>query len=250
MTDPTPSLADRSPTLPDAWVIGQPGDWLSDRGRVTYPTRAHALELSLQLSRPVPGHIMEFGVFQGESARIIRDELWRMRRWDARAWRKRIYACDSFEGLPAGYEHLPAGNFATSTPRLTGLRVVQGFFDRSLTPELAAEVGRVSFAHLDADLYESTACVLDWLTPLLGPGSVLLFDELCGEDPAEARALTEWVERTGTRVAMLALLGREPSGAGDMADRRGLFQIVGDRPVRRPVPLLPVRVRRRLARRW
>ena len=70
-------------------------------------------------------------------------------------------------------------------PRLAGVRLVEGFFENSLTPELASEVGRVSLAHFDADLHASTACALGWLTPLLQPGSLLLFDEFLGEDPAE-----------------------------------------------------------------
>ena len=228
------------------WLNGEMGDWTVQKGKALLPTRSQVLELAMQISRPVPGHIMEFGVFKGYSARVLRDELWRCRTWDSRQWRKRIYACDSFEGLPTSYEHLPKGNFATPVPRLTGMRIVKGFFDKSLTPELAAEVGRVSLAHLDADLYESTVTVLDWLTPLLGPGSLLLFDEFLGEDPAEARAFLEWTEKTGIRTALLGFFAREPSGGGDMTDRRALFQVIGDESMAKAAPLFPVRLRRRL----
>jgi len=247
------SLFFSSVTTVDAareWFVGQPGDWDEYRGRITYPTRSQVLELAVQIARPVSGHIMEFGVYQGYSTRIIRDELWRAKIWDRRQRGKRIYACDSFEGLPETYERLPAGNFATPVPKLRRVRIVRGFFDASLTPELAAEVGRVSLAHLDADLYSSTSCVLNWLTPLLAPGSLLLFDEFYGEDPAEARAFSEWLEETGTRVAMLALFGREPSGQGATGDRRALFQVVADRPISKAAPLLPVRLRRRLSANW
>ena len=89
-----------------------------------------------------------------------------------------------------------------------------------LTPELTREVGRVSLAHFDADLHSSTACALTCVTPLLQPGSLLLFDEFLGEDPAEERAFLEWSQRTGVRTAMLATFGREPAGHTDTADRR------------------------------
>ncbi|TVT15131.1 hypothetical protein FNH06_36740 [Amycolatopsis acidiphila] len=161
-----------------------------------------------------------------------------------------MFACDSFEGLAEDYEHLKAGTFRTAVPKLTGVRIVKGYFDGSLTPELAKEVGTVSLAHLDADLYSSTVTALKWLTPLLQPGSLLLFDELLGEDPAEARALTEWAAETGTRLAFLGLFGRHPSGHGDTTDRRGLFQVVGEEKVRNPPPLFPVRLRRKLASKW
>ena len=232
------------------WLLGAPDDWATWKGRVTTPTRSQVLELAVQISRPVPGHIMEFGSYQGYSARILRDELWRTRIWEPRQSRKRIYACDSFEGLPESYEHLPAGTFKTAVPRLTGIRVVKGYFEDSLTAELAAEVGLVSLAHIDADLYSSTVTVLRWLTPLLRPGSLLLFDEFLGEDPAEARAFVEWSEETGIQTMLMALFSREPSGKGPMTDRRALFQVVGDVPLVKARPLPPVRWRRRLSSTW
>lgn len=230
------------------WLRGRSGDWADWRSHVTFPSRAQVLELAVQLARPVAGHIVEFGVFKGYSTRVIRDELWRSRLWDRSQRGKRIYACDSFEGLPEDYEHLGAGTFATPVPRLTGVRVVKGFFENSLTPELAKEVGQVSLAHLDADLHTSTVCALDWVAPLLHAGSLLLFDEFMGEDPAEERAFVDWLDRSGVTVAMIALFGREPSGKGEMTDRRALFQVVGTSEIQKVPPLFPTRLRRRLMR--
>lgn len=228
------------------WITGKPGDWTDLKSRVTYPSRSQVLEIAVQLSRPTPGHILEFGTYQGNSTRVIRDELWRSSVWDAAQRRKRIYAFDSFQGLAEQYENLPAGTFATKIPRLTGVKIVPGFFDDTLTPALAKEIGLVSLAHLDADLYSSTVTVLKWLTPLLRPGSLLLFDEFCGEDPAEERAFLEWTEESGMEAVMLAMFVREPSGKGERTDRRVLFQVVGDKQLRHARPLLPVRLRRRI----
>lgn len=231
-------------------LTGVAGDWTATAGLVTYPSRAQVLELAVSLARPVPGHIIEFGTWQGASTRVIRDELWRSGIWDRAQRRKRIYACDSFEGLAEDYEHLAKGTFATAVPTLRGVRIVKGFFEDSLTAELAAEIGQISLAHLDADLFGSTLHALHWLTPLLQPGSILLFDEFLGEDPAEARALLEWQRDTGTRLTLLALVGREPSGKGGKTDRRALFQVVSDHKIRKAPPLFPVRLRRRLTRKW
>jgi hypothetical protein len=228
------------------WCWGGDGDWTEIAGRVTYPSRSQVIELAVQLARPVPGHIIEFGVWKGDSIRVIRDELWRSAIWDRAQRRKRIYACDSFAGLPDDYEHLPAGTFATPVPTLRGVRIVDGFFESSLTADLAAEIGRVSLAHLDADLYDSTRGALDWLTPLVGAGTLLLFDEFAGEDPAEARALSEWCEATGVRTVLLALFGRGPSGKGARTDRRALVQVVTGEPISPAPPLAPTRLRRRL----
>jgi hypothetical protein len=240
------AIKDARDRLRADWFGGEAGDWPPAKGRVTYPSRAQVLELAVQLSRTVPGHVIEFGVWKGHSTRVLRDELWRSALGNLRPHRKRIYACDSFRGLPEGYERLAPGTFATVVPRLVGVRLVPGFFDQSLTPGLAAEVGAVSLAHFDADLYESTRTALEWLTPLLRSGSLLLFDEFCGEDPAEERAFTQWSASSGVRTALLAVFGREPSGGGERTDRRALFQVVGDQRVRTAPPLLLTRLRRKL----
>jgi len=110
-------------------------------------------------------------------------------------------------------------------PTLRGVRIVDGIFEPSLTADLAAEIGRVSLAHFDADLYESTRCALDWLTPLVGAGTLLLFDEFAGEDPAEARAFSEWCQPTGVRAVLLALFGRGPSGKGATLTDEGVVAL-------------------------
>lgn len=236
----------------EEWLAGRAGDWTEFKSRVTYASRAQVLELSVQLARPVPGHIIEFGVWKGYSTRVIRDELLQCSIWERAQRRKRIYACDSFEGLPESYEHLKAGTFATPVPRLKGVRIVKGFFEDSLTPKLAAEVGRVSLAHFDADLESATTTALDWVAPLLHGGSLLLFDEFFGEDPAERRAFVDWTSRTGISTALIAIFGREPSGKGAMTDRRALFQVIGnDREViQKAPPLFPTRLRRRISATW
>jgi hypothetical protein len=42
----------------------------------------------------VPGHTIEFGVWKGDSIRVIRDELRRSAIWDGAQRKKRIYASD------------------------------------------------------------------------------------------------------------------------------------------------------------
>lgn len=228
------------------WLVGAPDDWRDLGNRAGYVSRAQVLELAVQLARATPGNIVEFGVWQGASTRLLRAELTWSSLWEPGLRRKKIFACDSFRGLPGQYDNLAPGTFATSVPKLRGVRIVNGFFEDTLTLALAREVGQVSLAHFDADLYTSTACALEWLTPLVRPGTLLLFDEFCGDDPAEQRAFAEWCERTGVRAALLALFGRSPSGRGHTTDRRALFQVLGDREQRTAPGLLPLRLRRRL----
>jgi predicted O-methyltransferase YrrM len=206
-------------------------DWKEPRDRPAFVSGAQVLELAVQLSRATPGAVVQFGVSDGAATRVIRDELWRSGVWEAKQRTKRIFACDAF---------------ATWVPRLRGVQIVDGRFADTLTEALAGRVGRISFAHFDAESYSATKSALDWITPLVQPGTVLLFDEFCGEDPAEERAFVEWMANSGVRTALLAMFGREPSGDGYTSDRRALFQVLGDVAVRGAPPLPLVRWRRRL----
>jgi hypothetical protein len=183
--------------------------------------------MAVALSRDVPGNIIEFGVAEGDSTRILRR---------ASSPKKRLFACDSFKGLPERFENAEVGTFACTPPNIRGVDIVEGFFDASLTPELAARVGRVCLASLDADLYSSTLCALRWLTPLLGSGSILVFDEFVGEQQSEKRAFEDWSRETGIETIKLAEFMRDPSAWGETTDRRVIFQVIGEEAL--PAPSL------------
>ena len=240
MSDTSDEMAQRSSTvLPE-------GDDLDSL--TAYMSRECVLELALRLSVPVSGNIMEFGVFQGHSTRFLRRSLTRNRMAGVPGPRKQIFALDSFQGLQEKFENAEVGMFACDPPKARGVRIVEGYFEESLTPELAAEVGQVSFVSLDADLYTSTLCALRWLTPLLHTGSLLLFDEFLGEKESERRAFEEWRDETGTQTVLIGEFARPPSGFGDRPDKRVLFQVVGEDelPGVSRVGLFLRRVRRRL----
>lgn len=195
--------------------------------RAGFVSRDAVLELALGLSAPVPGHILEFGVYNGESTRFMRRALTRSvleRRVSAD---KRIYGFDSFEGLPEKYENAAVGAFACAPPQIAGVTLVKGYFETSLTAARAQEIGAVSFASLDADLYSSTLCALRWLTPMLSTGSLLLFDEFLGEKESEKRAFELWQKESGIATVSIARFGRAPSGWGKRLDQRALYQVVG-----------------------
>ena len=141
-----------------------------------------------------------------------------------------------FEGLPEEFENLEIGAFATEPPHIGGVNIVKGYFEDWLTDELAAEIRVVALASLDADLYSSTLCALNWLTPLLHTGSLLLFDEFLGEKELEKRAFEKWSAETGCRTILIGEFVREPSGRGNALDRgtldrRMLFQVVKEEPL-------------------
>ena len=198
------------------------------------PPHHLVLEMAARLAHGVPGNIIEFGVFQGFSTRVLRRAVRGLQRGQLRGPRKEIFACDSFKGLPEPYENLERGAFACAPPNLPGVQIVEGYFEDSLTDDLARRVGRVALASFDADLYSSTLCALRWLTPLLDAGSLLLFDQyLGGGGTEERRAHEDWERETGLRTVRIAEFLREVSGRGgnqdhgSVPDRRVLFQVVG-----------------------
>lgn len=132
----------------------------------------------------------------------------------------RLFALDSFEGLPeptgidaeGGYtSHFHRSQYAYSESQflanltdagadISRVITVRGWFHESLTKEMAAEhrVTKIAAAWIDCDLYESTVPVLKFITPYLETGSVVLFDDWnCFRnqpDYGEQRACREWIE--------------------------------------------------------
>ena len=211
-------------------------EWQYLRPRTTFLSRNEILEMVVRLSFRIPGDIVEFGVAKGRSTRTIRLAASECEKHVPANARKRIYACDSFEGLPEKFENLGVGAFATEPPHIRGVNIVKGYFEDTLTKELAAEIRVVALASLDADLYSSTLCALNWLTPLLCTGSLLLFDEFLGEKESEKRAFEKWSAETGCRTILIGQFMREPSGRGGTLDRgtldrRMLFQVVKEEPL-------------------
>jgi predicted O-methyltransferase YrrM len=153
-------------------------------------TLAHALSLA-----PSGGLALEFGVYSGRTLSMIAQ---------ARPGGA-VYGFDSFAGLPetwrAGFR---AGAFGDvpEPPDVPGAEIVVGMFADTVPGFLAAHPGPVDLLHLDADLYSSTATVLDLVGPRLRPGSVVVFDEFFnypGWEQHEARAWREHVAATPGR---------------------------------------------------
>jgi predicted O-methyltransferase YrrM len=161
-------------------------------GARTFPNPPSTLAHALELAPRSGGLALEFGVYSGTTLRAIAQ---------ARA-DGRVYGFDSFQGLP---EHWRAG-FAAGTfdeaepPDVAGAELVIGWFADTLPGFLAEHPEPVDLLHLDADLYSSTATVLEHVGPRLRPGTVVVFDEYLnhpGWEDGEHRAWTEYVSGTG-----------------------------------------------------
>src|SRR5262249_28675404 len=149
------------PSIPVGFALPAPLPWNEAKPRSNYVPRSMVVELCVRLALRVPGNIIEFGVATGASTRVIRRTLRRERsRWFGDHNDKTIFALDSFEGLREKFENAGVGTFAGAVPKIPGVVFVKGYFENTCTEELRQRVGRVAFAHLDADLYDSTLCAL------------------------------------------------------------------------------------------
>jgi len=165
----------------------------------------------------VSGDYHEFGVFKGRS--FIRNSLNFLKNTNkANGKTMKFWAYDSFEGLPETHDVYAPGHFTKgsySAPRelfmanvkkagidLDRVKVVQGFYDKTLTPELAKEAfsdRKVAMAYIDCDIYESAVPIFKYLSGGLQVGSVLVIDDWIRHHahPRHGiqRAFNEWIEQ-------------------------------------------------------
>jgi len=143
------------------------------------------LEFALSKSES-SGVGLEFGVYSGSTLKVITNKF-----------PGRTFGFDSFDGLPEYWrDGFPEGTFnLKEIPEIEGALIVDGLFQDTLEPFLKELSDRISFLHLDADLYSSTNYVLMKLNDFIKPGCIILFDEFMnypGFENHEYLAFTEW----------------------------------------------------------
>jgi Macrocin-O-methyltransferase (TylF) len=152
-------------------------------------------------SAPEQGLMLEFGVADGASLRYVASRVTRS-----------FHGFDSFEGLPEDWSGTfeRKGKFGRSgaLPEVpANARLYPGWFAETLPRFLGEHAGEaVAFAHVDCDIYASTATVLEHLGDRLRPGAILVFDEYFNYpnwQRHEWRAFQEFVRDTGTTYTYL-----------------------------------------------
>jgi O-methyltransferase len=175
----------------------------------------------------VPGDYLEFGVFKGVSFIEAYRAVWASREsvrqhiggQDIQRWydnRPRFFAFDSFSGLPGGTaeRHLDYAEAAYACSESQFLKNIQdggvpqddvttvaGYYDKTLSAEKKAELSlsQAAIVLIDCDLYESTVPVLDFITDLVGQGTIIIFDDWYrykgSRHQGEQRACNEWLQK-------------------------------------------------------
>lgn len=160
---------------------------------------------------PSEGLILEFGVYKGNSVRFIGEKV----------APRPVFGFDSFEGLdePWIYEQPGSFNDVDTLPTVpSNVRLIKGWFNKTLPGFLTEQTGPIALLHIDSDLYSSAAYVLEAVQDRLRSGSVIVFDELFNFPQwrnVEFKAFGEWQERTGAKVEYVGFVserGRDWSG--------------------------------------
>ena len=148
---------------------------------------------------------VEFGVASGRSINYI-----------SKFTTDQVYGFDSFEGLPEKWrDGFEKGAFDQngSLPLVnSNVELVKGWFENTLLPFIRQHDKKVSFIHLDADLYSSTKYILNVLKDYFDKDCVVVFDELLNYDGfdgdnGELRAFYEFVTENNVDYEWIGMNG-------------------------------------------
>ena len=153
---------------------------------------------------------LEFGVASGKTINYI-----------SQFTQDKVYGFDSFEGLPEKWrDGFDKGAFSMSgqLPKVNhNVELIKGWFNETLVGFITKHNKKVSFIHMDADLYSSTKYILNVLKPYIDTDCIIVFDELVNydgfdSDTGELKALyefitenkvdCEWIGMNGTPTGM------------------------------------------------
>ncbi len=190
-----------------------------------WPANAHSMVGTLRmknlaeltqrvLDENIPGDLIEAGVWRGGCCILMRGILAANGVMD-----RKIYAADSFEGLPppnveaypadTGYDLSHFDQLAVSVETVKdnfdrygllddSVTFVKGFFSDTL-PTLDA--GPFALIRLDGDLYESTYVSLETLYPKLSPGGFVVIDDMNFIPPCK-QAVLDYRAKMGITAPM------------------------------------------------
>ena len=188
---------------------------------VSYDRREEMLDCAMAFvdHGKVEGDYLEFGVWKGGSMSVAYHLSTRHKSLAS----MRFFGFDSFEGLPeigendASTAEFGKGDYAASKESVEGalrksgvdmsrVTLVPGWFDKSLTAQerTKQKLTKAAIVYIDSDLYESAVPVLEFITPLVQDGTIVIFDDwFCFHgrpDQGEQRAFAEWRAKHGIQA--------------------------------------------------
>ncbi|VAW67184.1 hypothetical protein MNBD_GAMMA09-3046 [hydrothermal vent metagenome] len=172
----------------------------------------------------IEGDILEYGSADGTSITMLHstaDEMLAQRE----KMKFRIFAFDSFEGLPDATGLDQQHHTDSTTPGVKFVRggysfsqqevqkkldeeigntehisLIKGWYEDTLTQKLKDDhnIRKASFINIDCDYYESTKTALNWCKSLIQQGTIISFDDWycykASEDLGEMKAFSEFLK--------------------------------------------------------
>jgi hypothetical protein len=190
--------------IPDRRLASQPPGWENTGLSYGGMFKIAATYLTTLKSR---GSYVEFGVFDGHSIVLAFHALQNV--CDT------FYAFDSFRGIGGTLDsettHFKDGQYYANPEtlaynlRFTGVdasrvKPVPGFFSDTIEGRHPSEFGisTASIVHIDTDVFEPALMALEFISPALPQGALLLFDDYDQLDASnhkgERRAVRAWLE--------------------------------------------------------
>jgi tetratricopeptide (TPR) repeat protein len=193
-----------APGVRVAWSGAEDTEWgQRAHGALVQLECEYAKKLLAEIrDKNIAGDIAEFGIFQGWWINFLYKATQEL------GLDRRIYGFDSFEGLSEPHpEHDDAfwkkGQYACSLEQVSlnvqaalrpRLKLVKGFFEKSLRGAEALVAEKFSYVRIDCDIYLPALDCLNYLGPRLADGAILVFDDWPHiRGYGEQRAFEEWL---------------------------------------------------------
>jgi len=146
---------------------------------------AYQLYMAARATRNLPGAAAEVGVFEGATARLIREAL----------PGKPLHLCDTFAGMPDAQDGLAKGDFAGPLDKVSAYfrNDANIYFHRGLFP---METGHEVAA-------ETLGC-LEFFWPRMAPTGIILTHDF-GAIPGATRAFREFFANQGMMIELSGL---------------------------------------------
>ena len=152
------------------------------------------------------GLILEFGVHKGYSISYIAKKI----------GGRIIHGFDSFEGLPEDWiGQFPKAHFSLNgqLPQVPpNVQLHKGWFTETLKEFKKTNNEKISFMHIDCDLYSSTKIIFDLLGDQISENCIIIFDEYFNFpnwQEHEFRAFQEYVKSNKINYKYLAFTNRQ-----------------------------------------
>ena len=148
---------------------------------------------------------LEFGVASGNTINYI-----------SKFTNDIVYGFDSFEGLPEKWrDGFDKGIFNQNgiLPQVnSNVELIVGWFNETLVNFIQTHNKKVSFIHMDADLYSSTKYIFDVLKDYIDNDCIIVFDELVNYpgfdgDTGELKAFYEFITENNVDYEWIGMNG-------------------------------------------